>query len=134
VLLTTVIVWSRVIGGNTGLANKPIEGLAWGQENNAYRHIYEYLVLQGTVASDTVMVANPPGFYLASGNPSIAIPDGNVSTLLAAAWQYHAHYLVLEAGSVPAGLLPVYENPQGQIDLTFLGEIEHARIFFIHNQ
>jgi hypothetical protein len=80
------------------------------------------------------MVANPPGFYLASGNPSIAIPDGNIDTLLAAARQYHAIYLVLEAGSVPAGLLPVYENPNEFMDLTYLGESEHARIFLIHHQ
>jgi hypothetical protein len=80
------------------------------------------------------MVANPPGFYLASGNPSIAVPDGTVNTLLAAARQYHALYLVLEAGSVPAGLLPVYDNPDGQMDLTYLGEVEHARIFIIQAQ
>ena len=80
------------------------------------------------------MVANPPGFYLASGNPSIAVPDGDVNTLLTVARQYNALYLVLEAGSVPAGSLPVYENPKGQMDLTYLGEIEHARIFLIHNQ
>ena len=36
--------------------------------------------------------------------------------------------------SVPAGLLPVYENPKDQMDLTYLGEIEHARIFLIRDQ
>jgi hypothetical protein len=80
------------------------------------------------------MIANPPCFNLESGNPAIAIPDGNVRTALSAARQYHAVYMILEAGSVPAGLLTVYENPQGQSDLTYLGEIEHARIFLISNQ
>jgi hypothetical protein len=88
----------------------------------------------GIGSEDTVIVANPPGFYLASGNPSIAVPDGDVSTVLAASKQYNAHYLILESGSVPEGLIPVYDNPNGQIGLTYLGEVEHARIFLIHNQ
>ena len=134
VLLTAGIVWSRVIGGNAGTAGLTSTTPAWGQENIVYRQIYDNLVSKGATPGDTVMVANPPGFYLASGNPSIAIPDGDVDTLLAAARQYHAHYLILEAGSVPASLLPVYENPQGQNHLTYLGEIEHARIFLIDNQ
>jgi len=134
VLLTAVIVWTRVIGGNAGLANLQSSGQAWGQENYAYSLMDKYLVLQGAIGGDTVMVANPPGFYLASGNPSIAVPDGNIDTLLAVARQYHAIYLVLEAGSVPAGLLPVYENPNEFMDLTYLGESEHARIFLIHHQ
>jgi hypothetical protein len=133
-LLTAVIVWNRVIGGNAGLAIQQSSGQGWGQENVGYSRIYKYIVSQGATTGDTVMVANPPGFYLASGNPSIAVPDGNVNTVLLAARQYHALYLVLEAGSVPAGLLPVYENPNGQMDLTYLGEIGHARIFLIHNQ
>jgi hypothetical protein len=126
VLLTAVIFWSRVIGGNGGQA--------WGQENAAYSQVNKYLVSQGAAAGDTVMVANPPGFYLSSGNPSIAVPDGDVNTLLTVAREYNAHYLVLEAGSVPAGLLPIYENPKQQRDLIYLSEIEHARIFLIRHQ
>ena len=110
------------------------QGQAWNQENYAYSIMDKFLVLHGAAAGDTVMVADPPGFYLESGNPTIAIPDGDINTLLAAAQQYHAFYLILEAGSVPAGLLNVYENPNGQMDLTYLGEVEHARIFLIHNQ
>ena len=36
------------------------------------------------------MVANPPGFYLASGNPAIAVPDGDENTLLTVARRYQA--------------------------------------------
>ena len=134
VLLTAVIVWSRVIGGNAGLADPANPGQAWNQEGFAYSQIDNYLVLKGAATGDTIMVADPPGFYLASGNPSIAVPDGDINTLLAAAQQYHALYLILEDGSIPAGLIPVYDNPNGQMDLTYLGEVEHARIFRIHNQ
>jgi hypothetical protein len=134
VLLTAVIFWSRVIGGNAGSAMQRISGQAWGQENIAYSRIDNFLILQGAAAGDIVMVANPPGFYLASGNPAIAVPDGDLNTVLAAARQYHAVYLILESGSVPAGLLPVYENPMGQLNLTYLGEVGDARIFLIRSQ
>ncbi len=80
------------------------------------------------------MVANPPGYYLASGNPSIAVPDGDMDTLLTVARKYNAHYLVLEAGSVPAGLLPVYADPQGQSDLIYLSEIGRTRVFLFRQR
>jgi hypothetical protein len=134
ILMTVAIFWSRVIGTSGGQAPGQSSGQTWGQENAAYSQIDQFLVSQGAAAGDIVMVANPPGFYLASGNPSIAVPDGNISTLLTVAQKYNAMYLVLEEGSVPAALLPVYENPQEQMDLTYLGEIEHARIFIIHYQ
>ncbi|MGD0751072.1 MAG: hypothetical protein ABSA23_06650 [Anaerolineales bacterium] len=134
VLLTAVIIWTRVIGGNSSFAINQSSGQGWGLENDAYSHINKYLVTQGAATTDTIMVADPPGFFLASGNPSIAVPDGNVNTVLAAARKYHAVYLVLEEGSVPTGLLPVYENPGDQMSLTYLGEIEHARIFRIRDQ
>jgi hypothetical protein len=134
VVLTAVVVWTRVISGNTSFTNNPRGGQGWGLENSAYSHINEYLISQGEAAGDVVMVANPPGFFLASGNPAIAVPDGDVNTVLAAARRYHALYLVLEEDSVPAGLLPVFDNPKDQMTLTYLGEIEHARIFRIQDQ
>ena len=123
IIMTAIIVWGRVMGGSGGQA--------WGQENDAYSQMDRYLVSQGAAAADVVIVANPPGYYLASGNPSIAVPDGDVDTLLTVARRYGAHFLILEDGSIPENLTPVYENPIGQPDLIYLGEVEHARIFFI---
>jgi hypothetical protein len=121
VLVTGTVFWSRGLGGNGGQV--------WEQENTAYSHIHDYLVSQGATAGDVVMVANPPGYYLASGNPSIAVPDGDIETLLTVAQKYGAHYLVLEGGSVPAGIFPVYADPYGQTKLIYLSEIEHTRVF-----
>ena len=123
ILLTAVIVWTRWAGGNGGPP--------WGQENAVYSQVDKYLASQGASGSDVVMVANPPGFYLASGNPAIAVPDGDINTLLTVARKYKATYLVLEDGSVPAGLLPIYANPHEQTNLVYLNEIEQARIFII---
>ena len=123
VFLTAVIFWSRGIGGNAGQA--------WDRENTVYGQIDQFLVSQGATNGDIVMVANPPGFFLASGNPAIAVPDGDIETLLTVAKKYQARFIILETGSVPTGLLPVYDNPKDQPDLIFLGEIEHARIFLL---
>ena len=119
VLLSATLLYTRLAGGGGG------------QERRAYIRMDTFLVSKGMLANDIVVVANPPGFYLASGNPAIAVPDGDASTLLAAARRYGVRYLILEDGSVPAGLAPVYENPQGQADWIYLGEVEHARIFQI---
>lgn len=119
--VTAVVFWTRILGGNNGQF--------WARENTAYGKINQYLVSQGATCSDVVMVANPPGFFLASGNSAVAIPDGDLNTLLAVAQKYKAVYLVLENGSVPAGLLAAYDDPTGQPDLTYLSQIGNARIF-----
>lgn len=133
VLLTVSIVWGRLVGGNSAQGLQSGVNLTWSQENIAYSHIHIFLAEHGATTKDVVMVANPPGFYLASGNPAIAVPDGDTNTLLTVARRYNALYLVLEKGSVPANLMPVYDNPQEQTGLIYLGEIENARIFLIRN-
>jgi hypothetical protein len=125
ILLTGVIFWGRVVGVSGG---QP-----WGWENTAYRRMDQFLVSKGKLVEDVVMVANPPGFFLASGNPSIAVPDGDIDMLLAAAQKYNAIYLILEDGSVPSGLMSVYNDPQEQPDLIYLGEIDHATIFLVRH-
>jgi hypothetical protein len=114
-LLTLVVVYSRVIGGGGGTV--------WGQEDVAYRQVASKLVFKGMSGNSVVMVANPPGFYLASGNQAVAVPNGNLATLMDVAKRYRAEYLVLEAVSTPAGLKPVYDHPSDQAGLRFLGDV-----------
>jgi hypothetical protein len=104
---------------------------AWGSESSAYSQISNFLVDQGMSDKDVVVVSNPPGFYLASGNQAIAVPDGTPVTVLELAQRYSADYLVLEEGSIPAGLVPVYEYPGTYSGLIYLGELEKARVFEI---
>ncbi|MGZ6347699.1 MAG: hypothetical protein ACXWNC_09070, partial [Anaerolineales bacterium] len=117
-MITGAIVLVRVIG-------------VWGLENDAYNHTYSMMVSKGMTAQSIVVVANPPGFYLASGSSAIAVPDGDVNTLLAVASRYDAKYVILESGSLPAGLIPVYENPQSWAGLKYLGDEEAARVFLV---
>ena len=122
-LLTAVIVYGRVMGGG----GNPV----WSQENIAYSNINGFLKDQGMDEQAVVMVADPPGFYLASGNPAIAVPDGDENTLLVVARRYHAEYVVLEEGSTPGGLLTVYEHPAEQAGLQYLGDVDGAHIYGI---
>ncbi len=142
ILLTAGISWGRLIGlkgeQTSGSSSLPVastaqSGQTWSQENNAYRQINDYMIKKGATPTDIIMVANPPGYYLASGNPTIAVPDGDIGTLLAVAKRYSAVYLILEDGSVPAKLMPVYDQPIGQVDLVYMAEMDNARIFLIRH-
>jgi hypothetical protein len=123
VLLTAVITCGRVMGG--------FGGTPWGQENEAYRHVNTMLISKGMTDTAVVMVANPPGFYLVSGNPAIALPDGDVNTLLEVARRYEAKFVILEQGSTPGGLLTVYAHPADQAGLYYLGDIDGTVLYAI---
>ena len=122
-LLTAVVAYGRGIG--------MIGSNSWGQEQVAYSQINTFLVQHGKEDNSVVMVANPPGFYLASNNPAIAVPNGNLDTLLTVAGKYRAEYVVLERGGVPSGLLPVYDHPEAQKGINYLGEVDGAQIYAI---
>ncbi|MBA4399758.1 MAG: hypothetical protein C0396_07830 [Anaerolinea sp.] len=79
-----------------------------------------------------VMVNNPPGFYLATGRPSIVIPGGGIEQAIAAADYYKADYLVLGPGQ--ENLSDLYENPVDSKYLRYLGDIKEVRIFCFHCQ
>ena len=122
-LLTVVVIFARVVGGG----KNPV----WGQENDAYRQTATVLHSLGMADDAVVMVANPPGFYLASGNPAIAVPDGDLGTLLDAAQRYGAKYVILEAGGTPGGLISVYDYPVEQLGLKYLGDVGGMHIYAI---
>ncbi|PIZ25981.1 MAG: hypothetical protein COY47_02990 [Chloroflexi bacterium CG_4_10_14_0_8_um_filter_57_5] len=123
-LLTAWIVQGRVIGAFNGEQ-------AWGREAAAYSQIEEFLVEQGAPVEAVVVVANPPGYYLASGRPAVAVPDGDEQTVLDVARKYGGRFLILEQGSLPRGLARLYDQPIGQPDFRFLGEVAAARIYVI---
>ena len=78
----------------------------------------------------TVMVNDPPGFYLASGQPSIMIPNGDLETLLSAAKKFNAVILILEKSHV-AGLDQLYKNPEMSQTLRLAEQVEDTYIFEI---
>ena len=122
-LTTMIVIYVRVLGG--------LGGQPWDQERYAYRQINKYLVSQGMNDEDVLMVANPPGYYLISGNPAVAVPDGDLNALLGVAHRYNARYVILEEISTPGGLMPVYNQPENQPGLNYLGEVDGAQIYEI---
>jgi hypothetical protein len=122
-VLTAVLLMSRVLGWGAGPG--------WGEEAANYHRIEALLDTAGLQPNQVVMVVNPPGFYLASQNPAVAVPDGDLDTLLAVADRYQVAYVILEQDAVPAGLLEVYQFPEGQRGLSYLGEIGAARVYLV---
>ncbi|MBA4380528.1 MAG: hypothetical protein C0393_07640 [Anaerolinea sp.] len=129
-LLTALIVQGRVIGQFNG-------DPAWGREASAYSQIEGFLrstysvEKQGAPVEAVVIVANPPGYYLASGRSAVAIPDGDEQTVLQVAGRYGGRYLILEQGSLPRALEALYARPDRHPNFRYMGEVEEARIYAI---
>lgn len=120
IVLSGVLFFARVSGFNGTNT--------WDYSHQQYMRIANILNELDIDYSETIMVNNPPGFYLASGRTSIVIPDGDVSTLIKAARKYNANYLVLEPNH-PAGLNDVFLFPNNYPDLVYLQRIDSAIIF-----
>lgn len=117
-LLTLVISFSK-LGAEQG----------WNYESDSYRAVNSFLVERGIPGNSVVIVANPPGFWLATGHPAVSVPDGGGETVLAVARKFNAQVLVLEKSSTPAALKDVYEHPNDFPGLTYLGDVEGTRVF-----
>lgn len=75
-----------------------------------------------------LMVNNPPGLFVATGRPSIVIPNGSQQSIQGAANRYHARYLVLEKNSVSA-LRELYQNPRSVDGLIYIGPAASGHLF-----
>ena len=117
ILITLVVLITRLPG--------------WGDEALNYQSLQVFLEQSGAETGEVVIVANPPGFYLASSHPCIALPEGTPETILALAERYQAKYLILEEGSITAGLQVVYDNPDQFSQFRYLGMVKEARVFAI---
>jgi hypothetical protein len=89
------------------------------------------LVENGALPNDVVIVANAPGYFAANGRAAIIVPDENLQSVRALAHQFGARFLILEKTYYTDPMIPVYQNPQSQPGLTYLGEFDEVRIFAI---
>lgn len=104
---------------------------SWNSEFSMYKKVDQFITSKSLNGDNIVIVSNPPGYFLASNSPAIAIPDGNIDTIFALRDKYGAGYLILEKGSLPKGLEPIYMNPEEFSNLDYLGEVESVRVFQI---
>jgi hypothetical protein len=115
ILMTVVIIAIRVLP-------------PWGEGEQRYPGIESYLKQNGLLAQDVVMVRNPPGYFIMTGQPAIVAPYGNEAVMLLVAARYHAKYVVLEAAGAAGPMKSVYDNKQSR-HLRFMSEIDGTRIF-----
>ncbi|MGB7873604.1 MAG: hypothetical protein WBL25_04415 [Anaerolineales bacterium] len=105
----------------------------WHPEFHLYEKVEQVLVGQGAASDEIAVVRNPALYYIVSGRSTIVMPPGGPDTILAVAKKYNASYFVLE----PEGVLEEYKQLYEQFDvssgLIYIGEVEGARIYAIHN-
>ncbi len=85
----------------------------------------------GAQPQDVVIVANAPGHFAVNRRPAIIVPDEDLETTRRLARQFGARFLILEKTYYTDPLIPVYQNPQSQPGLQYLGEFDEVRLFRI---
>ncbi len=103
----------------------------WDEFQRAYLRAEQILVENGARPPDVVIVANAPGYFAVNRRPAIIVPDEDLETTRRLARQFGARFLILEKTYYTDPMIPVYQNPESQPGLTYLGEFDEVRIFRI---
>ena len=132
--LIAVVVAAFSTAGVAGarLASGDPQLSGWQASWDAYSAAGLALNRLGAQPGATVMVNDPPGFYLATRHPALAIPNGDLDVLLAASRRYQASYLVLEENTVK-DLRSLYRQPVDQPGLKYLEMVGKVYLFQILN-
>lgn len=118
-ILTMYLVYTRVIQAD------------WAQFDRAYRQTEQILLTDGASAQDAVVVANAPGYFVVSGRPAVTVPAENPLVLQVFSQRFDARYLVLEKKYMPDTFRSVYDFPQQQPGLRYIGGFDEVRVFAI---
>jgi hypothetical protein len=118
-ILTTFLVYTRVVQGD------------WAAFDRSYRHAEQILLQNGASAQDTVVAANSPAYFVITGRSAVTVPSERPAVLQILARRFNAHYLVLEKNYLPDPFKTVYDFPQNQPGLKYLGGFDEMRIFEI---
>ena len=130
VFLQSILVLLAVL--MTGyLVNFRVISSGWAKDDLIYPSVQKVLVGQGIRPQDVVIVRNPPGYFIASGHSSIALPFGDESTILAAAQRFDARFLVLEKGGTFESIQDLYDEPQSHPSFVYIGEVNEAKLYRI---
>jgi hypothetical protein len=103
----------------------------WEENRIAYQQIEQAILELGANPKDIVLTTNPPGYFAYTHRPAIAIPDGDISTLLEVAEKHQGKFLVLEKDH-PDGLANLYIDPKSPlVGLEYLATVNGTQIFII---
>lgn len=113
------------------LVNFRVIADGWAKDDFIYPAVEQKLLDSGIRSQDVVIVRNPPGYFLASGRPSVSLPFGDESTILTVAKKFGATYLILEKGGTFDSIQDLYDHPEGNPAFVYLGEVNEARLYRI---
>lgn len=116
----------------TRIAQGDEPGVGWSAGYDAYSEVENALKRLSVPQGDVIMVNNPPGFFVATGRPSVVIPNGDVQTVLAAAEKYQVRFLILEKNTVK-DLIALYLSPVDLPGLKYVETVGRSHIFQIQN-
>lgn len=122
-LLSVLLYFQRVIGSEPG---DPV----WSASDRHYRVVEQTLVEYGAQEGDSVLVNNPPGYWVAARRPAVVIPYGDENMLLAAARQFDVQYVVLERTN-PRQLSKLYHGQVTSPELEYLTTVGSTRLYRI---
>jgi len=104
----------------------------WGLQEKRYESMGG-LIESNNLEKSTVIVGNPPGFFLATGNQAIAIPDGDEQNILLVADEFNADYLILEPGGFPDLLSGLYDGSSLNKSFDLLNDLDGVKIYEINH-
>jgi hypothetical protein len=113
------------------LVNFRVISSGWAKDDLIYPSVETMLIEHGISLEDVVIVRNPPGYFIASERPAIALPFGDESTILTVAEKFGARYLVLEKGGTFESIQDLYEDPNNNPSFVYLGEVSEAKLYRI---
>jgi len=113
------------------LVNIRVIASGWAKDDFIYPSVEKMFLDNGISPRDVVIVRNPPGYFIASGRPSISLPFGDESTLLAVAKKYEARYLVIEKDGTFAAIQDLYDDPHNNPAFVYIGEVNEAKLYRI---
>jgi hypothetical protein len=113
------------------LVNFRVISSGWAKDDLVYPAVQKLLLGQGISPEDVVIVRNPPGYFIASGHASIALPFGDASTILAVAEKFNARYLVLEKDGTFESIQDLYDEPRSNPSFVYIGEVNEAKLYRI---
>ncbi len=117
---------------STGIYIRRVSGAGgspptWKMIQETYLAVHQKLLELGYDPESSLgAVNNPPTFFVLTGRPSIVIPGGDISQLLAAVCRYRADYIVLERDQ--ENLAWLYAHPTEVEELVYLGTVHGVHL------
>ena len=100
-------------------------------EEGPYASVEKMFLENGISPEVVVIVRNPPGYYINSGRPAIALPYGDEAVIQQVAKRYGAGLLVLESSGTFEAIQELYDHPGDNGAFIYLGEVDETKLYRI---